>query len=88
MRYQIILRAHDEHGGVVSESMFPSCTPAESSAYEEEFIDRLDRRGVSFVRVTKDIALDRSTPSLGSYIGVQRGFEIPYAEVERLYARL
>jgi hypothetical protein len=96
MRHLVLLRAFDSTGDVVSETSYAAATPDESVAYEQEFIDRLERRSVPFVRVVKDISIDRSAPRSakrpmpkdGSYIGLQRGFEIPYTEVERLYARL
>jgi hypothetical protein len=76
MRYLILLRAFDTMGEIVSESSFAAVSPDESVAYEQEFIDRLERRDVPFVRVTKDIAIDRSAshslPQDGGYIGLER----------------
>lgn len=76
MRYLILLRAFDTTGDIVSESSFAAVSPDESVAYEQEFIDRLERRSVPFVRVTKDIAIDRSSLQSarqdGGYIGLER----------------
>ncbi|TXM69673.1 hypothetical protein [Methylobacterium sp. WL120] len=70
MRYQLHVTAINDMGGIVCESSVPNLSLEEASIHVEEFIDRMERRSVPFVRVVQDLAVIREERPRGLYLGL------------------
>jgi hypothetical protein len=70
MAYTLTIKAHDLHGAVVSEATYEAMSKQDADDFAEEWTDRLDRRGVPYVQVSRDYGTGHWMPARGLYHGL------------------
>jgi hypothetical protein len=68
--YKLTIKAHDLNGSVVSEATYEAPTKEAADDFAEEWTDRLTRRGVPHVYVSRDYGTGHWMPDRGLYLGL------------------